>query len=180
MSKIDCRKVVVIGDREWGNIDENLSDNSPDSKRGTPSPKQLAIQGRFNPIRNALSRLGDDVHLIVGTESGATSMARGVWDSMSRPYTQFPINWEKNEDNLAPIRRNEAMFDKNESEFTNNQQPVGVLAFHDNIHNSRATMPIVTNALRRGIPVTIFDSNGGFKKFQTTEQLRSEAESSLF
>ncbi len=100
------------------------------------------------PIRKALLSISDldviDV-VIEGGANGADTLAREVGKELGIIVWEFKADWRKYGRAAGPIR-NRQMLD---------EKPDRVLAFHDDLEESKGTKDTVTEARRRGIPVTV-------------------------
>lgn len=84
-------------------------------------------------------------HLLNGGCRGADRLAAGVAEEFGWLVSTLNADWLRYGKSAGP-RRNRAMLDEN---------PDIVIAFHDNIEQSRGTKDCVNEARRRGIPVRI-------------------------
>ncbi len=102
-------------------------------------------------IRDRLTKLQDqcpDAIIIEGGCDGADIMARQVSRAIGLDLVEFPANWTKHGKAAGPIR-NIKMLDT---------KPSLVIAFHDNLSQSKGTKHITTEARKRGIEVEIISN----------------------
>jgi hypothetical protein len=121
--------VLVTGDRNWTNYER--------------------IARELDAVmheRNAA------VLIIHGAATGADSLAR-QWSDRNYHYydgyqdsKEYPANWRKYGRAAGPIR-NQQMLEEGKPDF--------VLAFHNNIANSKGTKDMVARARKANIPVKI-------------------------
>ena len=116
--------------------------------------KILITGGRYwsdrDKISNALfdaSAPGDII--IEGGAPGADTIARQVCDWMRprRRWIELRADWELYGKAAGPIRNREML----------DLQPEIVLAFHEDLANSRGTKDCAEEAIRRGIPVAVYE-----------------------
>ncbi len=97
------------------------------------------------PIRKALLSILPLDLVIEGGAKGADTLAREVAEELGIIVREFKADWAKYGRAAGPIR-NRQMLD---------EKPDRVLAFHDNLEESKGTKDTVTEARRRGIPVSV-------------------------
>lgn len=85
--------------------------------------------------------------IIHGGASGADSIAGEIAREQSQNELKFPADWERYGRAAGPIR-NQQMLDES--------QPDVVLAFHNDIENSKGTKDMVNRAMSAGIKTIIF------------------------
>jgi len=103
-------------------------------------------------IRNRLIKLQDqfpDAIIVEGGCDGADIMARQVARGVGLDLVEFPANWMKHGKAAGPIR-NIKMLDT---------KPHLLIAFHDNLENSKGTKHIVAEARKRGIEVEVIGNS---------------------
>lgn len=88
--------------------------------------------------------------LIHGDCRGLDRQAGDVAHELCMRVTSVPADWGRHKRGAGPIR-NRKMLD---------MDPDIVLAFHDNLAESRGTKDCVNEAVRRGIPVVWYDHTG--------------------
>lgn len=84
--------------------------------------------------------------VIEGEAPGADKIARRVAEVLGIPVLPFPADWDRY-GKAAGMIRNQQMLDEG--------KPDKVVAFHDDIMNSRGTRDMVERAERAGIPYRI-------------------------
>lgn len=106
-------------------------------------------------IRNTLilivSGMEKAICLVHGAARGADSLAASVGKSFGWKVIPVPADWDKYGKAAGPIR-NSQMLDE--------YKPDIVVAFHDDLPNSKGTKDCVEKALRKGVPVLLFNSKG--------------------
>lgn len=115
--------------------------------------KKVLICGDRNwserePIRSYLCKLQDwgfDT-VIEGEARGADTIAREEAERMGFQVIRFPAHWERYGRAAGPIRNREML----------DRQPALVIAFHDNLSQSKGTQDTVEEAMRRGIQVIVY------------------------
>jgi len=115
--------------------------------------KKVLICGDRNwserePIRSYLCKLQDWGFgtVIEGEARGADTIAREEAERMGFQVIEFPAHWEKYGRAAGPIRNREML----------DQQPALVIAFHNNLSQSKGTQDTVEEARRRGIQVIVY------------------------
>jgi len=99
-------------------------------------------------IRKRLSALPSDVIIVEGGCEGADLISRRVALDIGFEVVEFPAAWKKYGKAAGP-KRNLKMLDT---------KPHLVIAFHDDLENSKGTRHTVTEARRRGIEVEVIGS----------------------
>lgn len=84
--------------------------------------------------------------LIEGEAKGVDSFARNWAKDRGIPYDPYPAQWHRFRHAAGPIR-NQQMLDEG--------QPDMVLAFHNDIENSKGTKDMVTRAEKANIPTIV-------------------------
>lgn len=97
-------------------------------------------------LKERLDRLPETAYIIEGGAKGADLMAREYAIGRGLAYREIRADWAIHGKAAGPIR-NRLMLDLN---------PELVIAFHENISESKGTLDTVTEAKRRGIPVEVF------------------------
>lgn len=130
---IESKQVILItGAREWSN--ESV-------------------------MRDALNRwkdLGKQVFLIHGECRGADNMAGEISDEYGFTVLSKPAEWNKYGRAAGPIRNAEMV--KQAASFKTRGIPTIVLAFHDNLEESKGTKNCVNLAKKTGLQVEIWTS----------------------
>lgn len=96
-------------------------------------------------IREVLQGYPIDTIIIEGEASGVDTLCKEVARELKMTVISVPSNWNKYGKAAGPIR-NKEMLDMNSSE---------VIAFHNNISESRGTKNCITQARQRGIRVLV-------------------------
>lgn len=100
-------------------------------------------------IRKKLLMLDSNDIIIEGGCGGADSLSRNVALDIGLEVVEFPAAWKKYGKSAGP-KRNIKMLDT---------KPDLVIAFHDDIENSKGTKHIICEAKKRGIKVEIIGKN---------------------
>lgn len=98
-------------------------------------------------IENFIKSLPSDTVIIEGECRGADLMAKSFALKYHLQVEKFPANWKKYGKG-AGIIRNKEMLDKGNPDF--------VVAFHNNLAESKGTRNMVKQAKDKGIPVQIY------------------------
>lgn len=101
-------------------------------------------------VWGTLRGCGEGTVIVEGEARGADKMCRFVAEKLGYPVKPYPADWTKHGKAAGPIRNRE-MFNK--------EQPALVLAFHNDIDNSRGTKDMVNYARSRGCPVNIISED---------------------
>lgn len=101
-------------------------------------------------IHNRLKQFPPGTVVIEGEARGADRLAGQAAEALGLEVHKYPAEWDKYGKAAGP-RRNCQMLD---------EKPDIVLAFHNNIKESRGTKHCVTEAINRGIPVKIIVEKG--------------------
>lgn len=96
-------------------------------------------------IYDALKLLPENTVIIHGGARGADTLSEQASRKLGFTVNVFYANWNRYGKAAGPIR-NRLMLDQN---------PDIVLAFHNNIQNSKGTKDCVTEAIKRRIPTKI-------------------------
>lgn len=107
----------------------------------------------YHRIRHELGRIqmnGRIARVIHGDCRGADRLAAAAALRMGIPVTAWPALWREYGAAAGPLR-NQQMLDE--------ESPTLVLAFHDDIENSRGTKDLARRAEKAGVPVRIVTSN---------------------
>lgn len=100
-------------------------------------------------IYDVMYRLDRSSIIIHGAAKGADTMAGVIAKNLGfKKIVAVPADWEKYGRAAGPIR-NKKMLD---------MEPDLVLAFHNDIQNSKGTLNMVTIAKKKGIEVIIYES----------------------
>ena len=106
-------------------------------------------------IKNVLVTLSPTV-LIEGEAPGADTLSRICAEEMNIPVLKFSADWKKFGRAAGPIR-NKQMLDKG--------KPNLVVAFHDNIAESKGTKNMLAQAKKAGVCTMLY--NKGFLEEKT-------------
>lgn len=98
-----------------------------------------------NLIRKAIRQLPRTAIIVHGAARGADSLARQVAEAEDYEAEPHPAKWHRYGRAAGPIR-NKEMLDSGINM---------VIAFHDNLENSKGTKDMVEQAKRAGVPVHI-------------------------
>lgn len=119
-------KILVTGDRNWDDY--------------------LVL---YNALHRWCGFFGwDHVEFVEGDCTGADRMAGTFAHETNVPVAVFPARWELHGKKAGPIRNRQMM-----DYCVNSNGPTLVIAFHDNLVESRGTGDMVRVALRAGVPV---------------------------
>jgi YspA, cpYpsA-related SLOG family len=97
-------------------------------------------------IHDVLSKLDRNTTIIAGHARGADIMAETIAAELGMKVISIPANWEKYGKRAGPIR-NRMMLDL---------EPDLVIAFHNNLEESKGTKDTVNEARNRGIKTEIY------------------------
>jgi YspA, cpYpsA-related SLOG family len=126
--------VLVTGDRNWSS-----------SNAAQRSVIAIALQSL-----RAYTTDGR-VCIVHGKAKGVDTIADTVARELGYVPVPYPAEWQKYGRAAGPIR-NQQMLDE--------ERPNLVQAFHDDLVNSKGTKDMVKRALRAGIQVHLYQSNG--------------------
>lgn len=102
-----------------------------------------AIEARLSEYR------GKDVTIIHGNAQGADRMSALIAAKLGLSVRSFQAEWEKYGKAAGPIRNRKMLVEG---------KPDLVIAFHDDIRNSKGTKNMVEQAKRKGIPTEVISS----------------------
>ena len=88
----------------------------------------------------------DKIYIIEGEANGADSLAREVAEELGLEVMKFPADWSKYHRAAGPIR-NQQMLQQG--------KPDMVLAFHNNLSQSKGTADMVKRARKAGVPTEV-------------------------
>jgi len=103
----------------------------------------------FNTIKKYLQTLPKDTVIIHGGCRGADSIAGYLAKQMGMEVVVFKADWNKCGKGAGP-QRNQRMIDEG--------KPDLVVAFHDDIDNSKGTLDMVSRAEKSGLEVLLINS----------------------
>lgn len=92
----------------------------------------------------------ENLAIIQGCCSGADRAAQNFTIKYGCQNLSFPAEWDKYGKVAGPIRNTKML----------EQSPDLVIAFHDDIHNSKGTKDTVTKALFKGVKVYLYNNKG--------------------
>lgn len=98
-----------------------------------------------------------DVTVIEGEARGADTLGKEAAILQGMAVEGYPANWKRFGNSAGPIR-NQEMLDKG--------KPDLVLAFHDDIRNSKGTKDMIARAKKAGIHVELISHEWGEKHVQ--------------
>ena len=104
----------------------------------------------YKVIADVIGELRPTV-VIEGEAKGADKMAQECAEYHGIEVLAFPAHWERYGAAAGPIR-NRQMLDEG--------KPDMVVAFHNDIQNSKGTLNMVNQALKRGLPVQVYTKDG--------------------
>lgn len=99
-------------------------------------------------VKRRLLELPSNTIIIEGGCRGADLIAREVALEIGLEVVEFPAVWNKYGNAAGPIRNMKML----------NAKPHLVIAFHNDLKNSKGTKHMVTEARKRGIEVEVIDS----------------------
>ena len=103
----------------------------------------------FNTIKKYLQTLPKDTVIIHGGCRGTDSIAGYLAKQMGMEVQVYKADWNKQGKGAGP-QRNQRMIDEG--------KPDLVVAFHDDIDNSKGTLDMVTRAKKSGLEVLLINS----------------------
>jgi len=89
--------------------------------------------------------------VIEGGANGADSLALEAAEAFDVRVQSFPAEWDKYGKAAGPIRNTRML---------NEGKPDLVIAFHDDLQNSRGTLDMVNQTQKRKIPLKVYNSKG--------------------
>ncbi len=108
----------------------------------------------YGAVFNAVASLGKIDRMIEGDARGADAIGRRVAQALNIPCLTFFADWAVYGDAAGPIR-NKRMLKEG--------KPDLILAFHDNLGESKGTANLISLAKKMGIPVRTYSHFGGLK-----------------
>ena len=97
-------------------------------------------------IKQHLSKLPPDTTIIEGGARGADSLARSVAKELGLEWREYPANWKEHHRAAGPIRNRKMLKE---------EDPDRILAFHDNIEESKGTKDMIKISKKAGKPVKL-------------------------
>lgn len=136
-------KIVICGDRHWSDWEaiRHVLDKMKAPARMAGMPIHV------DPM---------DTTIITGGATGADNLTNRLADIMGFQTHIENAEWSKYGNRAGPIR-NRKMLD---------MKPDFVIAFHDNIGDSKGTKDCVKEAFKRGIPVYIYTHEHGLQRLE--------------
>ena len=105
-------------------------------------------------IENYIKTLSPNSVIIHGGCRGADTIANDMAIKHGHLVNDFPAYWESYGAAAGPIRNGEML---------KQGKPELVVAFHDNLENSKGTKDMIRQAKRAGVPVEVRRSNNSRK-----------------
>jgi len=102
-------------------------------------------------VINRLKDLPEGSHIIHGDCKGADRIAGTVGKSLGFKVTAVPAEWNRFGDNAGPLRNTDML----------NMNPHLVIAFHNNLLQSRGTKDMVLKTVNENIPVEVVRERRG-------------------
>jgi hypothetical protein len=100
----------------------------------------------FRAVKREIERRMPGV-IIEGEAKGADTLARLAGEDLGIVVLQFPAKWSEYGRAAGPIR-NRQMLDEG--------KPTEAIGFHEDIANSKGSKNMMEQAMKRGIPTTIY------------------------
>jgi len=131
------------------------------------APKRVLITGDRNwsnsgptalVVFDAINTLAPDDWVIMGGASGVDSIAYAAASSRDLAIIEIPAQWKRYGPAAAGPIRNKRMLDEG--------KPTEVWAFHDDLQRSKGPRDMVMQALKAGLQVTVYDSEGSSRVLQ--------------
>ena len=115
----------------------------------------------YKVICDVMADLNPDL-VIEGEAKGADSLARDAAEYFGIPVLPFPADWDKYGRAAGPIRNTQMLKEG---------MPDVVIAFHDDIQNSKGTLNMVNQALKQGLKVMVYTQQGCQKIYHAAGRL---------
>jgi hypothetical protein len=140
-------RVLVCGDRNWGEERENGGLTEKAYRQRVAIHREL-LQLRKDIPRHNLDLTSRPLIVVEGRAKGADSIA-GNFADVTEGFEDepYPADWNRYGKSAGPIR-NKQMLDEG--------RPQLVLAFHENIAESRGTLNMIKQANKAGIEVRLY------------------------
>lgn len=113
----------------------------------------------YKVIADVMADLNPDV-VIEGEARGADLMASDAAEYFGIPVVRFPADWEKYGRAAGPIRNTQMLKEG---------KPDIVVAFHNNIKDSKGTLNMVNQARKQNIKVIVYTEQGLQTIYQANE-----------
>lgn len=101
---------------------------------------------KYSSIYHALYGMPKDTIIINGDCKGADRLSTKAANDLGLEVRKYPANWDKYGKAAGPIRNQEMI---------NKEHPDLVIAFHENIAESKGTKDMCKRAKENGIPVIL-------------------------
>jgi len=126
------------------------------------APKRVLVTGDRNwtseqMIALAMLALTPGSTVIHGAARGADTIVGKLAERYGYTVEAYAAEWDKYGSAAGPMR-NKRMLVKG--------KPTEVWAFHDDLQNSKGTRDMVMQALKAGLRVTVYESNGSSRLLQ--------------
>jgi len=89
--------------------------------------------------------------IIEGEANGADLLSAEAAENFNIPVLRFPADWDKYGRAAGPIRNTQMLKEG---------MPDLVVAFHDDIQNSKGTLNMVKQSLKQGLKVMVYTQQG--------------------
>ncbi len=120
-------RILICGDRDWIN-------------------KKL-IKETLEKVKESLLKDGDVITVVIEGECrGADIMGRECAEELKIPVMKFPADWKRFPKAAGPIRNKQMLVEG---------KPDLILAFHNNIQNSKGTKNMIEISSKAGIKVIL-------------------------
>lgn len=100
-------------------------------------------------IENELKKLPSDTTIIHGDAPGADTIGAFVAERLGLKVKPFPAEWHIYKRGAGPVR-NQKMLDEGKPDF--------ILAFHDNIKDSKGTKNMINKGVNAGIKIILIEN----------------------
>ena len=105
-----------------------------------------------------LNTLPDNSIIVHGGARGADSIAGEIAKKWDIKVLVYPAQWDSYGTSAGPIRNRQMLKENPDIKL--------VLAFHNNINESKGTKDMCSIADKQGIPVRLYDKTGSFSFFK--------------
>lgn len=131
-------RVLICGDRNWG------LPNGLDAEALALATQQRCVLATY------VATLPTDSIIIEGEAKGADRFAGIYAEAVGLEVLRFPAQWDKHGRAAGPIRNKQMLTEG---------KPTLVVAFHDDIENSKGTKNMLTQAKRASVPTRVITSS---------------------
>jgi hypothetical protein len=97
-------------------------------------------------IKRHLKKFPAGTIIVEGGARGADKLARSVAEELGFEVREYPANWKEHHRAAGPIRNRKMLKE---------EDPVCVIAFHNDIGSSKGTMDMITISVKAGKPVLL-------------------------